>query len=103
MSRILIFLALLSIGNLTFAQAPDYPCGTTKGNSKRKAVKNRSIPASIHAARSVQIGEMVGWWDIPPMNTSKTYPREDTVFTVHGSLQLIKIEGNDCGIHMEHQ
>ena len=101
MNRVLVLLATLLIGSTVFAQTPDCPCGTTKANHKRKAVKNRPIPASIHAARSVQMGEMVDLWDIPPKNTSGTYSREDTVFTIHGFLRLIKIESNDCDIHME--
>jgi hypothetical protein len=99
--RLTVTMLALVCAGIASAQISDCPCGATKGRHQRLAVKNRSLPVPIHPKRAVEVGEIIDAWDIPPKNTKKTYPREDTVMTVHGYLRLIKIEKNDCDIHME--
>lgn len=98
---VLSTLLILLCGTDAAAQIPDCPCGATKGHHQREAVKNRPIPPVVRARRILECDEIIGSWDIPPKNTRHTYPREDTLFTVRGYLRLIKIEKNDCDIHLE--
>ncbi len=81
------------------------PCGETKGDHLRKAVKNRAMPGSVHAKRTVKIREMIDVWDITNAEFERepahTYAREDTVFTVTGYLHRTNLSNDDCDFHIE--
>lgn len=96
---------ILLFASSSFCQSSDCPCGATKGPHRRKAVKNRAVPASISPKRTVKIREMIRTWDITneefAQEPAQTYPREDSVFRVSGYLHRANISGDDCDIHIE--
>ena len=100
---VMLAIALCAAGS--YGQTSSCPCGATKGDHLRKEVKNRPMPASVHAKRTVKMREMIGVWDITngefEREPTHTYPREDTVFTVVGYLHRTNIAGDDCDFHIE--
>ena len=103
----ILLVALLLASNSLHAQIDKCPCGTiTDGKSKhmRVAKKDRPIPAHPGTPTALTIGKMINDWDLPASfkkDDSSTFVHESTIFTVKGYLRLIRIEENDCDIHME--
>jgi hypothetical protein len=105
MRFVTVILAIALSAAVSYGQTSSCPCDTTKGNHLRKGVKNRPIPSSVHAKRTVKMREMMRVWDITndefEREPAHTYPREDTVFTVVGYLHRTNIASDDCDFHIE--
>lgn len=102
---VMLAIALTLGTERSVGQNSSCPCGETKGNHLRKSVKNRPMPASVHAKRTIKIREMMNVWDITNAEFERepahTYPREDTIFTVVGYLHRTNLANDDCDFHIE--
>ncbi len=85
------------------AKKADCGCGEIKGNHDRIKLKDRIPPASVKT-EDASIDDLISKWPIPYTITKddpNEYDNEKKLYKIEGYLQLIKIEDNDCDIHME--
>lgn len=99
---------LLSVALLAPVASADVQCSPTtpKGSQARTRVKHRATPT--RTAEATSIADMITW-PLPPnlsqsaVRRSNTTidPREERVFTLSGDLWRVKLEDNDCDLHLE--
>ncbi len=107
-----IFFGVASALTLTFnAHAQVGKCTPTTPQPKqaRSLVKHRPLPRAQAKAKSVKVTEVLAWDPPAGVATNKKLrsssttidPKEKQIYIIEADVQLARIEGNDCDVHLE--
>ncbi len=107
-----IFFGVAVALTLTFnahAQVGKCTPTTPQPNQARTTVKHRPLPSPQVKAKSIKVTEVLAWDPPAGVDTNKKLrsssttidPKEKQVYIIEADVQLAKIEGNDCDVHLE--